>query len=254
MKFLGSYIVLFTFLFCSCKDETTNCTVEQVEGIIRELPEVKAKHNWVDSISGHTRSLTFVTTKEEMEERSWYVVKVGDSDTFEIYYTFYVHKKNCQQIAIVDPVTGMIPNLAKWRSQNASDAKQQALSALRQANQHENEESRPCYQAYGGDDCNCKRVSNSMEEGFIDECVFENLSLSDIYQRYLTKDSEDIKYLLSYLPKHDTTYKSQSVYVEYIGTSTDSVKAVLNYPGGVTTLAVSTKGDQPKLRICISPD
>jgi hypothetical protein len=81
-----------------------------------ELPEVKRKWKFVDSLTGHKKGISMRVMKRPEGVSTYYWIAVGyDNDlSFETYYNFYVWPDQ-MTIRYYDPVEGKILTLAEWR-------------------------------------------------------------------------------------------------------------------------------------------
>jgi hypothetical protein len=81
-----------------------------------ELPEVKRKWKFVDSLTGHKKGISMRVMKRPEGVSNYYWIAVGyDSDLkFETYYNFYVWPDQ-MTIRYFDTVDGKILTLAEWR-------------------------------------------------------------------------------------------------------------------------------------------
>lgn len=83
---------------------------------IGNLPEVKAKQKFADSITNTKRSITILIAKTPSEAEPYYWVQVGYDNTirFQPFYNFYIYKKDLS-IKYFDPLTNKTMSLKEWR-------------------------------------------------------------------------------------------------------------------------------------------
>jgi hypothetical protein len=83
---------------------------------IHNLPEVKAKQHFIDSLTNHKSGISMIILKTPSNSKPYYWIQVGydNSIRFEPYYNFYVYRKGLV-INFFDPMTNRILNLEEWR-------------------------------------------------------------------------------------------------------------------------------------------
>jgi hypothetical protein len=95
------------------KDTLTENTIMEK---LFELPEVKRKWKFVDSLTAHKKGISMRVMKRPEGISTYYWIAVGyDNDlSFETYYNFYVWP-DPMTIRYYDPGEGKILTLAEWR-------------------------------------------------------------------------------------------------------------------------------------------
>ncbi|GAA4770950.1 MULTISPECIES: SH3 domain-containing protein [Flavobacterium] len=122
MKEKIAYFFIFLFLAsCNGQNKKVNdCnSKETVIEKISEINEIKIKQKYIDSISNKTRGVSYIIDEvKKINGKEFYVVKTGvnGKSRWESFYTFYVNKKNCNDICVDNPITGEIITLVEWRS------------------------------------------------------------------------------------------------------------------------------------------
>ncbi len=131
MKYIYCIASALLLSFISCKQnnnsekdivetvkvESKKCLLDQAENTILNLDEVKIKEKLIDSISNHKKGISFMSDSLDIDGKKFYEIKTGYNSEirFEIYYTFFIEKGNCENIKILDPIEGNTISLSSWR-------------------------------------------------------------------------------------------------------------------------------------------
>lgn len=96
---------------CSSENEATK--------VISELVEVKVHQRYIDSLTQHTRGVSYMVENEKINGKDYYQIKTGYNGKlhWETYNIFYVNKNDCGKIYVDDVVSGNIITLQQWRQQ-----------------------------------------------------------------------------------------------------------------------------------------
>ncbi|MCV9927214.1 hypothetical protein OIU83_06100 [Flavobacterium sp. LS1R49] len=123
------YNLLFCLIFINCiaqsKTNSTCGTEDQAIQVISELKEVQLQQKYIDSISNHTKGVSYMTDDKIIKNKSYFEVATGyNGETrWETYNLFYVNKKNCNDIYVNEVVSGDIIPIAQWRKLKAKKVK-----------------------------------------------------------------------------------------------------------------------------------
>lgn len=99
----------------------SNCgSKKQAIQIISELKETQKQQKNIESISNNKKGVSYMTENKTIKNQEYFAVSTGydGKDRWETYTTFYVNKKNCNEIYVSDDVSGDIISLAQWRKLN----------------------------------------------------------------------------------------------------------------------------------------
>ena len=96
-------------------DDTT--VEDRVIDRVYNLPEVRAKDSFIDSITKHKNGISLIIFKYPTKINPYYWVQAGYDNKlrFEPYYNFYVYKENLE-VKFYDTITGDILTLEQWRN------------------------------------------------------------------------------------------------------------------------------------------
>ncbi|WP_409416350.1 hypothetical protein [Flavobacterium sp. PS2] len=123
------YNLLFCLIFINCISQNkkiSNCGTEDLAiQTISKLKEVQLQQKYIDSISNHTKGVSYMTDEKIIKNKAYYEVATGYNGElrWETYYLFYVNKKNCDDIYVNEVVSGDIISIAQWRKLKAKKAK-----------------------------------------------------------------------------------------------------------------------------------
>lgn len=98
-----------------------NCGSEkQAIQIITQLKETQKQQKYIESITNNKKGVSYMTNTKIIKNQEYFEVSTGynGDDRWESYNTFYVNKKNCNEIYVSDAVSGDIISLVQWRKIN----------------------------------------------------------------------------------------------------------------------------------------
>ncbi len=106
--------------FPKISNDTTKKNIEDIIlDKIYNIPEVRKKEHFIDSLTNHKHGISMMILKRPTTKEPYYAVQVGYDNKirFETYYTFYVYRKNLV-IKFYDTIPGEVITLEEWRKRN----------------------------------------------------------------------------------------------------------------------------------------
>ena len=105
---------------------------------------------------------------------------------------------------------------------------------------------------------NCKDKGGDMAIGFTTECLYENYTLEEAYQKFKeeNKKNDDGKFLADHLPKNDIDipFEEYPISVKYSILKQGNLKIELLFPGGQTSITFKKNEKGIKITTVNSPD
>lgn len=102
------------------KEETTqktDCTIDKVERIIRQLPEVIAADTRIRVLTNNMHGISLITDTDTIEDNLYFTFQLGynGKERFESYFFFYVNRIDYSDIRVLDVINGDIIPIDDWR-------------------------------------------------------------------------------------------------------------------------------------------
>ncbi|MBF8456883.1 hypothetical protein IV494_06770 [Kaistella sp. G5-32] len=105
---------------------------------------------------------------------------------------------------------------------------------------------------------NCKDKGGDMAIGFSTECLYENYTLEQAYQKFKeeNKNNDDGKFLADHLPKNniDIPFEEYPISAKYSILKQGNLKIELLFPGGLTYITFKKIENGVKITTVNSPD
>lgn len=119
------YLIITIFLSCiACEGgkekkapAAAPCSAEQAITAIRKIPAVSRQEHYLDSLTHHQKSISFITDTTNIDGNDYYEIHAGFDGEFhrENYFTFYINTHDCKDILVDEPVEGSRLPLAVWQ-------------------------------------------------------------------------------------------------------------------------------------------
>lgn len=99
------------------KTTTIGCSVDEAMDNLIALKELKLQHHLLDSITKGKGNIAFLTDSIDIDGEKYLSFSAGFNglERFETYYNFLVNSQDCQDIRVMDIVSGTYFPLSEWR-------------------------------------------------------------------------------------------------------------------------------------------
>lgn len=105
----------------SVTKKSLGCSVDRAMNRLMKLEEVQAQNQLLDSMTKGKHGIAFLSDSTTFKGKSYYSFNVGYNNDlrFETYYNFYVDRSNCQEVLILEPISGDYISLHDWKLNNS---------------------------------------------------------------------------------------------------------------------------------------
>lgn len=97
---------------------SNGCSAEATVRALTQLEEIQAQEGVLNSLFGENTHISYLIDSTSYNEKEVYAITAGynNEERFETYYHFYIDKSSCQDILVMDVVTGDYISPEEWRN------------------------------------------------------------------------------------------------------------------------------------------